>query len=365
MTFRRAIFAATILATPGLSASAVQAQPITGLYVGGGTGFNWQDTQRYTRLPQVESLPEAKVGYGGNLAGDAKLGYGLGNGLRFEVEGVYLHDSLGKAKFYGSSSHGSGTENSYATFVNALYDIDFGSPTVTPYLGAGVGYLWQSLSDVGLNRSDLGGTSLEGTAGSFAFQGIAGLAVPVASLPGLAFTAEYHFIGTVGSTKFDSSTSLYGFEEDGRARLSPTYDHVGLIGLRYAFDTAAPVRPLPAEPVMPPVVQPARTYVAFFGWDTDSLAPRAKDVIAEAAANSTHAQFTQIDVNGYTDTSGLRAYNQSLSIRRAKSVEAQLIADGVSSKAISIAGYGETHLLVPTGPDVREPQNRRVEILIK
>ena len=76
-------------------------------------------------------------------------------------------------------------------------------------------------------------------------------------------------------------------------------------------------------------------------------------------------QYTQIEVNGFTDTSGTPTYNQGLSIRRAKSVEAQLIADDVPTSAISIAGYGETHLLVPTGPGVREPQNRRVEIIIK
>ncbi len=33
--------------------------------------------------------------------------------------------------------------------------------------------------------------------------------------------------------------------------------------------------------------------------------------------------------------------------------------------AIAIQGFGETHLLVPTGPGVREPQNRRVEIIIR
>ena len=33
--------------------------------------------------------------------------------------------------------------------------------------------------------------------------------------------------------------------------------------------------------------------------------------------------------------------------------------------AISIQGFGETHLLVPTGTGVREPQNRRVEIVTR
>jgi OmpA-OmpF porin, OOP family len=70
-------------------------------------------------------------------------------------------------------------------------------------------------------------------------------------------------------------------------------------------------------------------------------------------------------VNGYTDTSGTPQYNMGLSIRRAESVRAQLVTDGVPANVISIMGYGDTHLLVPTGPGVREPQNRRVEIIIE
>ena len=53
-----------------------------------------------------------------------------------------------------------------------------------------------------------------------------------------------------------------------------------------------------------------------------------------------------------------------LSLRRANNVAAQLVADGVSKNDIVIKGFGETHLLVPTGPNVREPQNRRVEIIL-
>jgi outer membrane protein OmpA-like peptidoglycan-associated protein len=70
-------------------------------------------------------------------------------------------------------------------------------------------------------------------------------------------------------------------------------------------------------------------------------------------------------VNGYTDTSGTPQYNMGLSIRRAKAVQAELIKDGVSANAISIQGFGDTQLLVPTGPGVREPQNRRVEIILR
>jgi len=56
---------------------------------------------------------------------------------------------------------------------------------------------------------------------------------------------------------------------------------------------------------------------------------------------------------------------QGLSIRRVKAVQAELVRDVVPEAAIAIQGFGETHLLVPTGPGVREPQNHRVEIIIK
>ena len=49
-------------------------------------------------------------------------------------------------------------------------------------------------------------------------------------------------------------------------------------------------------------------------------------------------------------------YNQRLSVRR---------ADGVTGDAITVQGFGETHVLVPTGPNVREPQNRQGEIIIR
>ncbi len=70
-------------------------------------------------------------------------------------------------------------------------------------------------------------------------------------------------------------------------------------------------------------------------------------------------------VNGYTDTSGSPRYNMGLSVRRANAVAAELVRDGVPKNVIAIRGFGETHLLVPTGPGVREPQNRRVEIIIQ
>jgi outer membrane protein OmpA-like peptidoglycan-associated protein len=114
-----------------------------------------------------------------------------------------------------------------------------------------------------------------------------------------------------------------------------------------------------------PAPAPARSYLVFFDWDKATLTDRARQIIKDAADNSTRVQYTRLEVNGYTDTSGTHQYNQGLSLRRARAVQAELVRDGVPQNAITIQGFGDTQLLVPTGPGVREPQNRRVEIIIR
>jgi outer membrane receptor protein involved in Fe transport len=133
-----------------------------------------------------------------------------------------------------------------------------------------------------------------------------------------------------------------------------------------------PAAPMPnAEPPPPPAAVPvphveaARTYLVFFDWDRADLTERARQIVATAASASTHVQTTRIEVNGYTDLSGTPAYNQKLSVRRAEAVESELVRDGVAKQEIAIHGYGESNPLVPTAKGVREPQNRRVEIILK
>ena len=73
-----------------------------------------------------------------------------------------------------------------------------------------------------------------------------------------------------------------------------------MIGLRYNFSQPPPPPPTPAAA---PAPAPSRSYLVFFDWDKATLTDRARQIISEAATNSTKVQYTRIEVNGYTDTS--------------------------------------------------------------
>jgi OOP family OmpA-OmpF porin len=134
--------------------------------------------------------------------------------------------------------------------------------------------------------------------------------------------------------------------------------------LRYTFGASPAPAPVPA-PATIPASPVSRFYLVFFDWDKAVLTDRACQIVAEAAENSTKVQYARIKVNDYTDTSGTAAYHQRLSIRHAEAVAAELVKDGVATAAIAIQGFGETHLLVRTAAGVREPQNCRVEIIVR
>jgi OOP family OmpA-OmpF porin len=328
---------------------AAQAQPVTGLYIAGGAGVNIMQNETDASLNGV-ATPSKSLTFNVGATGVGSVGWGFGNGLRAELELDYRYNSLKGANgpITGSQSL-SGSEQKYGPMINMLYDFNGLSPIFIPYLGVGAGYQWATVS-----RGSSTQNFSTGTAGAFAYQAILGAAFPISSVPGLAITAEYRFMGLAGNRSYN------GDPLGNTVVRTDDFNHSILVGVRYNFGIA----PTPT-PIVAPAPAPARSYLVFFDWDKATLTPRAQQIIREAADNSTKVKYTSIEVNGYTDTSGSPQYNQGLSIRRAQAVAAELVKDGVPKSAIAIQGFGETHLLVPTGPGVREPQNRRVEIIIR
>jgi len=105
-------------------------------------------------------------------------------------------------------------------------------------------------------------------------------------------------------------------------------------------------------------------YLVFFGLNESRLTPEAEDVVAKAASQYRETGAVRITATGHTDTSGSEQYNMALSLRRANAVKDQLVREGIPANQIVVVGRGESQPLVNTADGVREPQNRRVEIVL-
>jgi len=154
---------------------------------------------------------------------------------------------------------------------------------------------------------------------------------------------------------------------------NPTPDQI----VRFA-QVPRPVEPAPPPPAPyspPPVVQPpppplaqaapppppVRMFVVFFDFDKYDLTEQAQDIVREAVV-AAQRQPVRVMITGHTDTVGSREYNQRLSERRALSVKNAMVRAGIDANEISTVGRNFSDPLVPTGPGIREPQNRRAVI---
>ena len=374
-SFRNALLASPFLAV-GLLALPAAAQPISGIYIGAGAGMNWLQDANLAATGQLgQALSAAGRSTRGDISfeqgwvGVVSLGYGFGNGVRTEIEGSLRQNEVDNISGFGGTNRVSGSSRSWGVMANALYDFDLGinigGASIQPYLGVGAGYVWREFDDVHANV--LGGTvRTDGTDGRFAYQGIAGIATQLNNIsPGLALTAEYRYMGTL-EHKFDTSSGGGAFAVTRGNTRSENINHSVLIGLRYAFGVTPPPPPVTAP--MAPTAQapaPARTFLIFFDFDRADLTDRARQIIADAAGNSGRVQTTRIEVSGHADRSGTPQYNQRLSERRAEAVAAELERRGITRGQISIQAFGESRPLVATADGVREPQNRRVEIVLR
>jgi OmpA-OmpF porin, OOP family len=376
MRLRSALYA-TVLLTPGLAAAQMPlpslepAPPLNGLYIGAGAGFNWLQNEHLINATGTAASASLQSHFGWAAVGS--VGWAFPNGLRVEIEGDYRNNQFAHGRNFGFPARAGGREMKYGPMINVLYDMTnllaqttgLAVPYFAPYIGVGIGYQWAHLSGFTASaETGFPSVASDDTYGAIAYQFILGGAVPIPSVRGLAMTAEYRFFG-VGSRKYNVSTQAAPGTpvSFGSAKLGNDFNHSVMIGVRYNFGQPPP--PPPPASAAVPAPAPSRSYLVFFDWDKATLTDRARQIIKEAADNSTRVQYTRIEVNGYTDTSGTKQYNQGLSVRRAKAVQAELVKDGVPESAITIQGFGDTTLLVPTGPGVREPQNRRVEIIIR
>lgn len=343
------IGASAIALAAGATTERAQSQPTTGFYVGGAAGGNLEEDNRF-RNGGGSSTDSYDLGYAGTLA----FGYGLGNGLRLELEPGYRNNAVDKVNGRPANSR-----MQIATAMgNVLYDFyQFQTPwlPLTPHVGAGVGYAHVWDRSVAPN-----GNNVSGDTDRLAFQAIGGLDYSLT--PNQKVGVDYRYL-VVHDASFPTVAGA-------SAHAGDLNNHTFLATYRYEFNTppAPPPPPVPAAAVAPPPPPPAPTahpYEVYFEFDRATLTPDARQVVQEAAQNALKGNSTQIVATGHTDTVGTAGYNLALSKRRATAVRAELIRDGVTGNLISTSGVGENDLAVQTGANVNEPRNRRVEITVQ
>lgn len=106
-------------------------------------------------------------------------------------------------------------------------------------------------------------------------------------------------------------------------------------------------------------------YVVYFELGESTLNEEARATVASAAQEYQRTGSARLSVRAHTDTSGSASFNQALSEQRQQAVVDELVQQGVPADAISGIALGETELAVPTDDNVREAENRRVEITVE
>ena len=106
---------------------------------------------------------------------------------------------------------------------------------------------------------------------------------------------------------------------------------------------------------------------AFFDFDKSVLKAAGKEKLNELAADikNAGAKVKSINLAGYTDGIGSQQYNLGLSQRRAKSVEAYLVANGVNPAIITTEGFGKENPIATNDTAEGRAQTRRVDVTIK
>jgi outer membrane protein OmpA-like peptidoglycan-associated protein len=306
--------------------------------------------------------------------------FGGGVGYRFNpmFRTDFTLDYIPSLKVNGTTvGPGAGTTaaadlNSLVGMANGYLDLDGFLPNTfgpfQPYVDFGLGFARNDLGSIS-GKFAGGGPSFTQTGATttnFAWGAGAGVAFPLTQNLSLDVAYKYLDLGQLRTgTAVTVGGATVGVTGDKSDDLTA---HTVTLGLRFTFGAPPPPPPAPTPVVAAPPAPPAASvapsqqmFIVFFEFDKSSLTPDGKKVV-DAAAMAFKAGKSGVAIAGYTDLAGTAPYNLALSKRRADTVKAALVKDGLPASAIDESWHGKENPRVPTADGVREPQNRRVEI---
>ena len=111
--------------------------------------------------------------------------------------------------------------------------------------------------------------------------------------------------------------------------------------------------------------EPEILFVLHFDGDRDVLNAESLAQVPAVLNAIRQRRSTSITVLGHTDTTSTHEYNYQLGLRRAQNVANILRSQGVNENDLFVSSHGDADLLVKTGPNTPEAQNRRVEVIVR
>src|SRR5512134_275554 len=118
-------------------------------------------------------------------------------------------------------------------------------------------------------------------------------------------------------------------------------------------------------PVLSALPPPPIQFILYFRHDSTELTESSRKEVKEILRTIRERYPVDVSVVGHTDTVGDKQYNYQLSLRRAQAVAALLASAGIDPSTLDIASHGKDNPLIPTGDQVSEPRNRRVEVTVR
>ena len=106
-------------------------------------------------------------------------------------------------------------------------------------------------------------------------------------------------------------------------------------------------------------------FVLYFRFDSEELTDESRRLVQDVLKVVKQRTDPEIIAIGHTDTTGTRAKNVELGLRRAMAVRTLLVDAGLPAAAVAMRSHGEGALLVQTADNVFEARNRRVEITVR
>jgi OOP family OmpA-OmpF porin len=105
--------------------------------------------------------------------------------------------------------------------------------------------------------------------------------------------------------------------------------------------------------------------ILHINFDTDKATLKAdgSEVVQEIVKVLTKNPELRIAINGYTDNSGAKDHNQTLSENRALTVKNEIVKAGINADRLTSKGFGQDSPIASNDTEDGKAQNRRVELV--